>query len=561
MESPPITERMRKLGTRGYGANVTTKEKQGTPFRRSSARPTQRHPHQTAPHPANSFLRPTAYLCRMLGKLAGWEDTIVALATPPGIGAIGVIRLSGPESFAIVNRLFPSKDLLMQTSHTLHVGAIKEGEEILDEAVVSLYKGPRSYTGEDVVELSCHGSPYVLERVVKACLGQGARMAKAGEFTQRAFLNGKLDLTQAEAVADLIVSNTAASARTALHTIRGGFSRALRDLRVQLLSFSALIELELDFSQEDVEFADRSQLYTLITEAEILTGSLLQSFRLGNVIRNGVQVAIVGKPNAGKSTLLNTLLNENRAIVSEIAGTTRDTIEEILNIDGILFRLIDTAGIRHHTTDVIESFGVERSLEKIEQADIVVYLFDAADAMEEVMERREELEGRERTDIDRTDSGNEDGKMDEIANTEIAQMDRVGKEAAKTTKFLWVANKVDATGEETAKQKFRVLPEAIFISARNHWHIDLLKQKLIDQVLQGNASTEGTIVTNARHYHALQQVAGSLETIHQGLDNLLPGDLLALDIRHCLHYLGEITGEITSEDRLDYIFSKFCIGK
>ena len=480
-------------------------------------------------------MRPTAYLCRMLGKLAGWEDTIVALATPPGIGAIGVIRLSGPESFAIVNRLFPSKDLLTQASHTLHVGALKEGEEMLDEAVVSLYKGPRSYTGEDVVELSCHGSPYVLERVVQACLGQGARMAKAGEFTQRAFLNGKLDLTQAEAVADLIVSNTAASARTALHTIRGGFSRALRDLRVQLLSFSALIELELDFSQEDVEFADRSQLYTLITEAEILTGSLLQSFRLGNVIRNGVQVAIVGKPNAGKSTLLNTLLNENRAIVSEIAGTTRDTIEEILNIDGILFRLIDTAGIRRHTTDLIESFGVERSLEKIEQADIVVYLFDAADGVEEVMERRGELEGGE-TDVTRA-------------------------ETPKATKFLWVANKVDATGEETAKQKFRSLPEAIFISARNHWHIDLLKQRLIDQVLQGNASAEGTIITNARHYHALQQVAGSLATIHQGLDDLLPGDLLALDIRHCLHYLGEITGEITSEDRLDYIFSKFCIGK
>ncbi len=463
----------------------------------------------------------TYYLCTMLGKLTGWEDTIVALATPPGIGAIGLIRVSGRASFDIVNQLFVGKDLREQPSHTLHVGVLKEGEEQLDEVVVSLFRGPRSYTGEDVIEISCHGSPYVLERVIEALLHRGARLAKAGEFTQRAFLNGKLDLAQAEAVADLIASNTAASARTALHTIRGGFSRALRDLRERLISFSALIELELDFSQEDVEFADRTQLYHLIGEAEDETAKLLASFSLGNVIRNGVAVAIVGKPNSGKSTLLNTLLNENRAIVSEIAGTTRDTIEEVLNIDGILFRLIDTAGIREHTADVIERIGVGRSLEKMEQADIVVYLFDVRDDAASVAAVRSELQ-------------------------------------AKGKPFLLVANKVDAVGEDVARARF---PQELLISAREERHIDVLRQRLVDQVLQGKAAADGTIVTNARHYHALQQVAASLETIHKGLDEMLPGDLLSLDIRHCLHYLGEITGEITTEDRLDYIFSKFCIGK
>ncbi|HEY4062808.1 MAG TPA: tRNA uridine-5-carboxymethylaminomethyl(34) synthesis GTPase MnmE [Puia sp.] len=457
----------------------------------------------------------------MLGKLTGWEDTIAALATPPGIGAIGVIRVSGPKSFSIVSGLFPSKDLEAQPTHTLHVGTLKEDGEVLDEVVISLFRGPRSYTGEDVIEISCHGSPYVQERVLQALLARGARLARAGEFTQRAFLNGKLDLTQAEAVADLIASNTAASARTALHTIRGGFSRALRELREQLISFSALIELELDFSQEDVEFADRTQLYHLIREAEDVTSSLLASFRLGNVIRNGVSVAIVGKPNAGKSTLLNTLLNENRAIVSEIAGTTRDTIEETLNIDGILFRLIDTAGIREHAVDAIERIGVGRSLEKMDQADIIVYLFDVRDDAESVAAIRSELQ-------------------------------------AKGKPFLLVANKVDMVGEDTAKGRF---PQELLISARDARYIDLLRQRLVDQVLQGNASTEGTVVTNARHYHALQQVGSSLGMIHKGLDELLPGDLLSLDIRHCLHYLGEITGEITTEDRLDYIFSKFCIGK
>ena len=460
----------------------------------------------------------------MLGKLTGWEDTIVALATPPGIGAIGVIRVSGPLAFRAVGGLFSSKDLLVAPSHTLHVGLLKEGDDQLDEVVVSLFRAPRSYTGEDVIEISCHGSPFILERVIAALLRQGLRLARAGEFTQRAFLNGKLDLAQAEAVADLIASHTAASAHTALHTIRGGFSRALRDLRERLISFSALIELELDFSQEDVEFADRTQLYHLIGEAIESTSALLASFRLGNVIRNGVSVAIVGRPNAGKSTLLNTLLNDDRAIVSEIAGTTRDTIEETLNIGGILFRLIDTAGIREHTSDVIERIGVGKSLEKMEQADIIVYLFDVNDTLVSVATARDELVSR--------------GKP-----------------------YLFVGNKIDGLDEGWVRSRF---PQDLLISARDSRSVEVLKQRLVDQVLAGDAASvagDGTIVTNARHFHALQQVGVALETIKRGLDELLPGDLLALDIRVCLHWLGEITGEVTSEERLDYIFSKFCIGK
>jgi tRNA modification GTPase len=500
---------------------------------------------------------PTAtYLCIMLGKLVGWEDTIVALATPPGIGAIGVIRVSGPTAIRIAARLFQGKDLEQQPSHTLHVGLLKEGDEALDEAVVSLFRAPRSYTGEEVVEISCHGSPYVQEQVIQAFLRQGARLAKAGEFTQRAFLNGKLDLAQAEAVGDLIASHTAASARTALHTIRGGFSRALRDLRERLVSFSALIELELDFSQEDVEFADRTQLYHLIREAEETTSALLSSFRLGNVIRNGVSVAIVGKPNAGKSTLLNTLLNEDRAIVSEIAGTTRDTIEEVLNIGGILFRLIDTAGIRQHSTDTIERIGVGRSLEKMGQADIVVYLFDVNDEVGEVMERRRELGGGAAGAA----GGGGNAVGDPGANGMGASNGAGSMGAAAGQRFVWVGNKADLLEGDAARRKFNGIPDAIFVSAKERRDIEVLRQRLVDQVLQGNA-TDGTIVTNARHYHALQQVAESLTVIHTGLDELLSGDLLALDIRHCLHYLGEITGEITTEDRLDYIFSKFCIGK
>jgi tRNA modification GTPase len=453
------------------------------------------------------------------------DDTIVALATPPGIAAIGVVRLSGGKAIAAAASLFPSKDLFKQPSHTLHVGYLWDAGVLLDEAVVSIFKGPKSYTGEDVIEISCHGSPYVLQQVIDACIKHGARLARPGEFTQRAFLHGKLDLTQAEAVADLIASSTEASRKTALYNIRGGFSNVLKELREKMLQFSALIELELDFSQEDVEFADRTKFYELITTAQQVTDRLLKSFKLGNVIKNGVSVAIVGKPNAGKSTLLNTLLNENRAIVSEIAGTTRDTIEEVLNIDGVLFRLIDTAGIREHTSGIIEELGIGRSLEKMQQADVVLYLFDVAQV----------------TPVD--------------LQVTIDDLKR------KKLKYLLVANKVDGTGETQAKEKFKNIPDIIFISAKEGRHTEVLKERLMDHVLQGKVQAEDTIVTNARHYHALREVSASLNDIKSGLDNKIAGDLLALDIRRCLHYLGEITGEITTEDQLDYIFSKFCIGK
>src|SRR5215204_2937704 len=320
-------------------------------------------------------------------KLSGWNDTIVALATPPGIGALGIIRLSGDRAVGIVDELFASKNLEKQKSHTIHFGLLKQNTEVLDEVVVSLFKAPQSYTGENVVEITCHGSPFIHQQVIEACIQKGARLAKPGEFTQRAFINGKLDLTQAEAVADLIASNTHASHKTAVNNIRGGFSQALKDLREQLIRFSALIELELDFSQEDVEFADRSQLLQLVTNAKEHTQKLMQSFQLGNVIKNGVSVAIIGKPNAGKSTLLNALLNEDRAIVSEIPGTTRDTIEEVINIDGILFRLIDTAGIRNHSQDIIESVGIEKSLQKMQQANVVLYLFDVNEVKPEELEK------------------------------------------------------------------------------------------------------------------------------------------------------------------------------
>jgi tRNA modification GTPase len=457
-------------------------------------------------------------------KLSGWDDTIVAIATPPGVGAIGVIRLSGKEAIEIINQLFPSKNLTAQSTHTLHVGLIKEGDIVIDEAVISLFKTPKSYTGENVVEISCHGSPYVQQQVVQACIRKGARMARPGEFTQRAFLNGKLDLTQAEAVADLIASNTAASQQTALHNIRGGFSSVLKNLRAELIQFSALIELELDFSQEDVEFADRKKFYALIENANNTTANLLQSFQLGNVIKNGVSVAIVGKPNAGKSTLLNTLLNENRAIVSEIAGTTRDTIEEVINIDGILFRLIDTAGIRDDSKDIIELIGIEKSREKIEQSDEVIYIFDV--------------------------------NTETFGELEAA----IALIKEKNKNYLLIGNKADVLGINTATEKYAGI-DALYISAKEHQGINLLKQKLVDKIIKGNLTTENTIVTNARHYEALQQVQQSLSEIKNGLDNNIPGDLLALDIRRCLHYISEITGDITNETVLDLIFSQFCIGK
>lgn len=456
--------------------------------------------------------------------LSGWDDTIVALATPQGIGAIGVIRVSGKDTFTILNQLFPAKDLTAQASHTIHVGFLKEGEQVLDEVVLSLFKNPRSYTGEDVIEISCHGSPFIQEQVIHAITKLGARLAKPGEFTQRAFLNGKLDLAQAESVADLIASNTEASRKTALHNMRGGFSSDLKNLREQLIRFSAMIELELDFSQEDVEFADRTALKQLIDELDGSILQLIKSFSLGNVIRNGVQVAIIGKPNAGKSTLLNALLNENRAIVSDIAGTTRDTIEEVININGILFRLVDTAGIREHTADIIEQIGVEKSLEKMNASDIVLYLFD----------------------------------VNETSVDELRKFEDTLKE--KNIQYLLVANKVDTASPDTI-QSIVHGPWSIAISAKTNTGIDILKQALTQKAISGDVNTEATIVTNARHYDALLKLSQSLSDVRNGMNDHIPGDLLALDIRQCLHYLGLITGEITNEDQLDFIFSKFCIGK
>ena len=461
----------------------------------------------------------------MSTKLSGWDDTIVALATPPGIGALGVIRLSGTKSFEIINHLFPSKDLSQQPSHTLHVGYLKNENKILDEAVISLFKSPKSYTGEDVIEISAHGSPYIHLEIINACISKGARLAKPGEFTQRAFLNGKLDLTQAEAVADLISSNTEASHNMAMHNIRGGFSTVLKELREQLIRFSALIELELDFSQEDVEFANREQFYKLIYEIQLATQELLSSFRLGNVIKNGVNVAIIGKPNAGKSTLLNALLNEYRAIVSDIPGTTRDTIEEIINIDGVLFRLIDTAGIRILSMDTIETAGIKKSLEKMKQADLVVYMFDVQEM--------------------------------NIADLQLLISDLNSDE----TNYLLVGNKSDMIVETAVKEKFQEVENIIFISAREKRNLEILKECMVDKVLQGTVNTESTIITNARHYHALKEVEKSVSDIIKGLNEKLSSDLLALDIRRCIQFLGEITGEVSNDDMLDYIFSKFCIGK
>lgn len=446
-----------------------------------------------------------------------WKDTIVALATPSGPGAIGVIRLSGEQSWFIANQLFPAKDLSVQSTHTLHVGMLVHQAKPLDEAVVALFKGPRSYTGEDVVEISCHGSGYILQSVIAACTSLGARIAKPGEFTQRAFLNAKMDLAQAEAVADLIASQTAASQRTALHALRGGYSSDLKQLREQLITFSALIELELDFSQEDVTFADRRQLHQLIQTLQQATQTLLNSFRIGNVIKQGVSVAIVGKPNAGKSTLLNALLNENRAIVSDIPGTTRDTIEECMQIDGILFRFIDTAGIREDVADVIEAAGIARSQEKIQSADLVIYLFDAREAIEAIREWKKQAD-------------------------------------ASGLNYLLVANKSDLTGSNAD-------PDIHSISALHLSGLDELKKILFEKVVGGSVLPDTSLVTNARHLESLQRLSAALTDIEKGLGSGLSGDLLALDIRRGLQYLGEITGEITHEDQLDYIFSKFCIGK
>ncbi|WP_205504527.1 tRNA uridine-5-carboxymethylaminomethyl(34) synthesis GTPase MnmE [Rufibacter psychrotolerans] len=451
-------------------------------------------------------------------------DTIVALATASGHGAIAIIRLSGPEAISIVQGVFKGKNLQNQPSHTLHFGTIRDGEQILDEVVVSLFKAPSSYTKEDVVEVSCHGSPYITQQLIKLFLRKGARLAEPGEFTKRAFLNGQFDLAQAEAVADLIASDSALTHQVAMKQMRGGFSQEIKALRAQLIHFASMIELELDFSEEDVEFADRDALRRLIFSLQRLIADLLQSFEMGNVLKNGVPTVIAGKPNAGKSTLLNALLNEEKAIVSDIPGTTRDVIEDEATIGGIRFRFIDTAGLRE-TQDTVEAIGVARTKEQLQKAALVLYLFDVTDTTPAQLQ--EELQ--------------------ELGLPQVP--------------YLLLGNKTDlATPEQLAR--FSGLEHVHFISAGTKEGLDDLKQALLHQVHANEAMTgDRTIVTNLRHYQGLQKTADALQEVTTGLNNGLTGDWLAADIRRALFHLGEITGEITTDDLLDNIFTKFCIGK
>jgi len=456
------------------------------------------------------------------------HDTIIAPATAPGIGAIAVIRLSGKEAISICNKIFKGKDLTKQASHTIHFGTIVENEQTVDEVLVSVFKAPTSFTKEDVIEISCHGSNFIIGKIIRLLVGAGARYAKPGEFTQRAFLHGRFDLAQAEAVADLIASDSEASHRAAMNQMRGGISHEIKLLRDELIGFAALIELELDFSEEDVEFADRTQLKNLVAKIQVMLTELLSSFQLGNAIKTGVSTVIAGRPNAGKSTLLNALLNEERAIVSEIAGTTRDTIEEKLVIKGVEFRLIDTAGIRE-ATDTIEAIGVEKTFEKIRQSALLVYLFD-------------------------------------ISSLSI---DEVRKDISALTKhgipFIVVPNKTDLSPDAESlvdELKSYIQEPVLGISAGKKKNIELLKNELYNAVIGGRSLADNAIVTNARHFEALSKSKEALQRVQEGIDQNITGDFLAEDIRQALYYLGSITGEIDMDkDILGAIFSKFCIGK
>ncbi|MCO6499038.1 MAG: tRNA uridine-5-carboxymethylaminomethyl(34) synthesis GTPase MnmE [Vicingus serpentipes] len=450
-------------------------------------------------------------------------DTICAIATPPGIGAIAVIRLSGKDAILIVNQLFFGVNLTEVDSHTIHFGTIRKEGVIVDEVLVSVFRGKKSFTGEDTVEISTHGSPYIQQQVLQLLLANGAKAASPGEFTMRAFLNGKLDLSQAEAVADVIAANSPSSHELAMSQMRGGFSSEIQKLREKLVHFASLIELELDFGEEDVEFANREDLKSLVTELSNALMQLVNSFDYGNVIKNGVPVAIVGRPNAGKSTLLNALLNEERAIVSDIAGTTRDTIEEALTIKGVQFRFIDTAGLRE-TDDAIEKIGVEKALEQIQKSSIYIYLFDINELT------LEEVEG------------------------DLSQFNQ-------DKPRLVVANKVDLA-DDSKGIPFRDSDiDCHFISAKEKESLAELKEILYQSVMDQLIDKNDVIVTNVRHYDALSNANESLLKVLEGLDNNITGDFLAMDIRQALHQLGLITGDITTDDLLDNIFSKFCIGK
>ncbi len=466
------------------------------------------------------------------------QDTIVALATPSGAGAIAVIRLSGKEAISIASEVFQSvsgKDISKQRTHTIHLGHIVSEGKIYDQVLLSIFKGPNSYTGEDVVEISCHGSTFIQQQIIQLLLRKGAKMAQAGEFTLRAFLNGKLDLSQAEAVADLIASDNEASHQIAMQQMRGGFSNEIAKLREELLNFASLIELELDFAEEDVEFADRSAFHELLNRIEFVLKRLIDSFAVGNVIKNGIPVAIVGEPNVGKSTLLNALLNEERAIVSDIAGTTRDTIEDELVINGIGFRFIDTAGIRE-TKDVVESIGIQKTFEKMEQAQVVLFLVDSSQFT-----------------------------VASLENLKI-EIEKV-KNKYPTKAIVAIINKVDLLSEEDVKgiqeqlSTFDVQLSTIFISAKQNIGIDELKNELLSFVNTGALRNNETIVTNTRHYDSLLKALEEIQKVKWGLESHLSSDLIAIDIRSALHFFGEITGEVTNDELLGNIFANFCIGK
>jgi tRNA modification GTPase len=446
----------------------------------------------------------------------------VALATPAGTGAIAVIRLSGNRAFEITQSVFRGKNLLEQPTHTLHFGYIYDGDKLLDEVVAGLYKGPKSFTKEDIVEISCHGSEYIVRQILQLFVRKGARFAKAGEFTKRAFLNGRFDLAQAEAVADVIASETDAAHQAALNQMRGGFSQEIKLLRDQLVHFASMVELELDFGEEDVEFADRGKLKELVSGIKKVIESLIQSFNVGNVIKNGIPTVIAGKPNAGKSTLLNVLLNEERALVSEIPGTTRDFIEDEIIVEGITFRFTDTAGLRE-TVDKVEALGIERTKKKMKEASFIIFLFDVNSTTEK--ELKEDI-------------------------TELRSLN---------VPYLVVGNKIDKNSKTV--NAFKNFSGIIFISAGLKAGIDTLKEKLLEAVNISTFKTGNTVVTNVRHYESLLNTKEALDSVLAALDTQITGDFLAQDIRRALYHLGEITGEITTDDLLANIFSKFCIGK
>ncbi len=460
------------------------------------------------------------------------KDTILAIATAAGAGAIALIRLSGDDAISLVDSSFVSKgkgseSLKESKSHRLHFGTIQDEDAIIDEVLVSIFRNPHSFTGEDVVEISCHGSVYIQQKLLEYFLFKGARLAQPGEFTLRAFLNGKMDLSQAEAVADLIAADSASSHRLAMNQLRGGFSNEIALLREELIHFASLIELELDFAEEDVEFASRADLMKTVEKLRGVIQRLVDSFEVGNVLKNGIPVVIAGEPNVGKSTLLNALLNEDRAIVSEIAGTTRDTIEEEIVLGGVKFRFIDTAGIRE-TTDTIEKIGVEKTYEKMRQSPVVIYLFDVNNTTSSALEN---------------------------------QLDELKKELSPGFRIIPVANKIDGKKLEDLEKEFKNIPSILFISAKQKTNLFAISEILSKDVQAGILEGKDTVVTNVRHADALRKAAEALGRVHTGLSNAVTNDFIAGDLRHALHYLGEITGQISSDDLLANIFSKFCIGK